>query len=251
MSTRGVTLEQEGFIHCSTRDQVEATANRFYGDVPQLVVLTIDPRAVPSPIRFEPPAPGSADLFPHIYGPLPIAAVDRRHVLDPRRRRLDARLTRRPVVRSVPGTIQFVGSSNSLCSGGRGASTGALVGDLVAGALFLFERGLLLHEPFEAAQADLVEPSGGDRRLHGAAGFLIVLAVAEPAAVHQVEHVGEGPLDAVARQPQAQRPHARRVDQPTLTPQRHEFGGDRRVPATLVALAHRRRRLAFVADAAR
>ena len=75
MSTRGVTLDQEGFIHCSTRDQVEATANRFYGDVPQLVVLTIDPRAVPSPIRFEPPAPGSADMFPHIYGPLPIAAV--------------------------------------------------------------------------------------------------------------------------------------------------------------------------------
>ena len=75
MSTRGVTLEQEGFIHCSTRDQVEATANRFYGDVEQLVVLTIDPRAVPSPIRFEPPVPGSDVLFPHIYGPLPIAAV--------------------------------------------------------------------------------------------------------------------------------------------------------------------------------
>ena len=53
MSTRGVTLEQEGFIHCSTRDQVEATANRFYGDVEQLVVLTIDPRsrAVTDPVR--------------------------------------------------------------------------------------------------------------------------------------------------------------------------------------------------------
>ena len=75
MSTRGVTLEQEGFIHCSTRDQVEATANRFYGDIPQLVVLTIDQDAVLSPIRFEPPAPGSTELFPHIYGPLPIAAV--------------------------------------------------------------------------------------------------------------------------------------------------------------------------------
>lgn len=75
MSTRGVTLEQEGFIHCSTRAQVEATANAFYGDVEQLVVLTIDPLTVPSPIRFEAPAPDSPDLFPHIYGPLPIAAV--------------------------------------------------------------------------------------------------------------------------------------------------------------------------------
>jgi glutathione S-transferase len=77
MSTRGVTLEQEGFIHCSTREQMEATANRFYGDVEHLVVLTIDPRLVPSPIVFEPPAPGMDVLFPHIYGPLPIAAVIR------------------------------------------------------------------------------------------------------------------------------------------------------------------------------
>jgi uncharacterized protein (DUF952 family) len=76
MSTRGVTLEQEGFIHCSTREQMEATANRFYGDVEHLVVLTIDPQLVPSPIVFEPPAPGMDVLFPHIYGPLPITAVN-------------------------------------------------------------------------------------------------------------------------------------------------------------------------------
>ena len=75
MSTRGITLEQEGFIHCSTRAQVEATAKRFYGDLDQLVVLTVDPHLVPSPIRWEPPAPGVDTLFPHIYGPLPIAAV--------------------------------------------------------------------------------------------------------------------------------------------------------------------------------
>ena len=76
MSTRGVTLEQEGFIHCSTRKQMQDTANRFYGDLDQLVVLTIDPLLVPSPIVFEPPAPDMDVLFPHIYGPLPIAAVN-------------------------------------------------------------------------------------------------------------------------------------------------------------------------------
>ena len=75
MSTRGVTLEQEGFIHCSTRAQMQDTANRFYGDLDQLVVLTVDPQLVPSPIRWEPPAPDVETLFPHIYGPLPIAAV--------------------------------------------------------------------------------------------------------------------------------------------------------------------------------
>lgn len=75
MSTRGSTIDDVGFIHCSTRAQVEATANRFYRDVEQLVVLTIDPATVGSPIRYEPPEPGSDQLFPHIYGPLPISAV--------------------------------------------------------------------------------------------------------------------------------------------------------------------------------
>jgi glutathione S-transferase len=74
-STRGVTLEQEGFIHCSTRAQMEDTANRFYGDLEQLVVLTITPRLVPARIVFEPPAPGIDTLFPHVYGPIPITAV--------------------------------------------------------------------------------------------------------------------------------------------------------------------------------
>ncbi len=77
MSTRGRTLKDEGFIHASTREQLEATANRFYADVDQLVVLSIDPDKVPHEIKWEPPAPGVDDLFPHIYGPLPIAAVVR------------------------------------------------------------------------------------------------------------------------------------------------------------------------------
>jgi uncharacterized protein (DUF952 family) len=76
VSTRGMSLDDVGFIHCSTADQIEATANRFYGDLTELVLLTIDPVAVPSDIVWEPPAPGVDELFPHIYGPLPIAAVN-------------------------------------------------------------------------------------------------------------------------------------------------------------------------------
>lgn len=75
MSTRGMTLDEVGFIHLSTREQVEATANRFYSDVDQLVLLTVDPLKVPSKIVFERPSPDVDVLFPHIYGPLPIAAV--------------------------------------------------------------------------------------------------------------------------------------------------------------------------------
>jgi len=77
MSTRGRTLEDEGFIHASTLQQTEATANRFYADVDQLVLLRIDPDRVPHEIRWERPTPGASELFPHIYGPLPIRAVIR------------------------------------------------------------------------------------------------------------------------------------------------------------------------------
>jgi len=76
MSTRGMTLDEVGFIHCSRRDQLERTANLFYGDLTQLVVLTIDPDRVPAKIVDEPPEPGGEELFPHIYGPLPIEAVN-------------------------------------------------------------------------------------------------------------------------------------------------------------------------------
>jgi uncharacterized protein (DUF952 family) len=74
MSTRGVTLAQEGFIHCSLRHQLRGVAELFYADADDLVVLVIDSDKVAAPVRFEPPAPG-ADEFPHIHGPLPAAAV--------------------------------------------------------------------------------------------------------------------------------------------------------------------------------
>ena len=77
MSTRGRTLDEVGFIHLSTRAQVEGTANRFYTDIDQLVLLTVDPLKVASEIRWEQPAPSVEELFPHVYGPLPIAAVVR------------------------------------------------------------------------------------------------------------------------------------------------------------------------------
>lgn len=74
-SSRGQTLADVGFIHASTQAQIEATAKRFYADLDQLVLLMIDPLRIDAEIRWEPPAPGMDELFPHIYGPLPIPAV--------------------------------------------------------------------------------------------------------------------------------------------------------------------------------
>ena len=72
-STRGRTLADEGFIHCSFAHQVETVANLFYGGVDGLVLLTIDPERVQAPIRYDPAENG--EEFPHIYGPLNIDAV--------------------------------------------------------------------------------------------------------------------------------------------------------------------------------
>ena len=74
-STRGATLDEVGFVHASTRAQAESTANRFYADVDQLVLLTIDPDLLAHEIRWEPPTPDADEMFPHVYGPIPVGAV--------------------------------------------------------------------------------------------------------------------------------------------------------------------------------
>jgi len=73
-STRGVSLEEQGFIHCSLPHQLRHVAELFYGDAEDLVVLVIDGDRLLAPVRYEAPEPG-ADRYPHIYGPLPIEAV--------------------------------------------------------------------------------------------------------------------------------------------------------------------------------
>jgi len=72
---RGDTLDTEGFIHCSSREQVLDTANRFFRGAPDLVLLEIDEGLLRSPVRYEPG--GEESLFPHIYGPLNLDAVVR------------------------------------------------------------------------------------------------------------------------------------------------------------------------------
>jgi uncharacterized protein (DUF952 family) len=75
-STRGLSLDDVGFIHASAAHQVAPVASAFYADATGLVVLVIDPGRVRVPVRYE-QVPGSDDPFPHIYGPLNADAVVR------------------------------------------------------------------------------------------------------------------------------------------------------------------------------
>jgi uncharacterized protein (DUF952 family) len=75
VSTRGRSLADEGFIHCSFEHQLEPVANTWYQDLDQLVILHLDLESLSAEVRVEPSSDGSGELFPHVYGPIPDAAV--------------------------------------------------------------------------------------------------------------------------------------------------------------------------------
>jgi glutathione S-transferase len=79
-STRGRSLDEVGFVHCSFAEQVPTIGAAFYADAAEpLVLLEIDPARVGSDVRVEPAADGADALFPHVYGPIPLHAVVAAH----------------------------------------------------------------------------------------------------------------------------------------------------------------------------
>jgi uncharacterized protein (DUF952 family) len=71
------SLADAGFVHLSSPAQVHLPANRLFAGRTDLVVLHIDPARLSDPVRWEPGVATDPDamLFPHLYGPLPTAAV--------------------------------------------------------------------------------------------------------------------------------------------------------------------------------
>jgi uncharacterized protein (DUF952 family) len=71
---RAPSLEGEGFIHCSTADQLAEVARRHYRDQNDLILLTIAPTSIQDMLVYEDPY-GLGEEYPHIYGPIPTSAV--------------------------------------------------------------------------------------------------------------------------------------------------------------------------------
>lgn len=71
------SLAADGFIHLSTVDQVHLPATALFPNRQDMVLLWIDPDRLSAPLRWEPGQPEDPDgmLFPHLYGPIEIAAV--------------------------------------------------------------------------------------------------------------------------------------------------------------------------------
>jgi uncharacterized protein (DUF952 family) len=65
----------DGFIHFSTAEQVITSAAKHRAGQDGLVLLSVDAGALGQVLKWEPSRGGA--LFPHLYGPLPLAAVIR------------------------------------------------------------------------------------------------------------------------------------------------------------------------------
>jgi uncharacterized protein (DUF952 family) len=64
---------RDGFIHFSTREQVEETAARHFAQLRGLVLVMIDGDRLGPALKWEPSRGGA--LFPHLYAPLDASAA--------------------------------------------------------------------------------------------------------------------------------------------------------------------------------
>ena len=89
---RGLAVDlADGYIHFSTAAQVADTAAKHFAGMPDLVLVAVEAEDLGDALKWETSRGGA--LFPHLYGPLPLAAVrwvqalqldhNGRHVLPP------------------------------------------------------------------------------------------------------------------------------------------------------------------------
>ena len=62
---------RDGYIHLSTKAQLDVTANKYFTGARDLVLVAIPASSLGSALVFEPSRGG--ELFPHYYGSLPVA----------------------------------------------------------------------------------------------------------------------------------------------------------------------------------
>ncbi len=73
LTYEAASLATEGFIHLSAKEQVAGVLERYYQNVPDLLLLHVDPNRLTAELRYE--AATNNEQFPHLYGPLNRDAV--------------------------------------------------------------------------------------------------------------------------------------------------------------------------------
>lgn len=72
-SYQAESLQTEGFIHCSYKEQLEGVLKRYYKDAGRVLVLHIETDKLRSKLVEEPSTGG--ENYPHLYGRLNHNAV--------------------------------------------------------------------------------------------------------------------------------------------------------------------------------
>lgn len=75
------SLQTEGFIHCSTLEQVLDVANFLAPYSEEMQMLEIDESRLTSELKWE-DSMSDGRLFPHVYGPINRDAIVAEHHLD-------------------------------------------------------------------------------------------------------------------------------------------------------------------------
>ena len=81
---RAPSLDAEGFIHaCADAAQLDRTAARRFPGRADLLILDVDAARLPATAPVVREAARSGEIYPHIYGPIPLTAVVRIRALAP------------------------------------------------------------------------------------------------------------------------------------------------------------------------
>lgn len=67
---------RDGYLHLSTARQVLGTARRHFSQKTDMLALEVDPAGATGAVKFE-RAPNASEVYPHLYGELPVSAVRR------------------------------------------------------------------------------------------------------------------------------------------------------------------------------
>ena len=67
------SLQTEGFIHCSYRNQLDDVLQRYYKDAGDVLILYINPHLLKSELVAEPST--NREIYPHIYGKINKSAI--------------------------------------------------------------------------------------------------------------------------------------------------------------------------------
>jgi len=73
---------QDGYVHLSSATQVQGTYERYFSHLPQVLLMWVRTANLPAGALMWEPSRGG-ELFPHLYGPLPVDAVARIEPVEP------------------------------------------------------------------------------------------------------------------------------------------------------------------------